>query len=136
MNRLTRDPERGRTAAIKLRALGVKGILLTAADKGYITQVSCKMPECYCPEELGGACYFEPVSKSLPDWMPTADHFPALKKDGGRLTVDNVRLAHRLCNRIDYSILIGRSHRRDLERVRTARERALGPTTKEEPYRE
>src|SRR3954462_13233053 len=25
---------------------------------------------CFCPEELGGACYFEPVSAELTDWMP------------------------------------------------------------------
>ena len=41
-----------------MRALGVKGILIKAAEQGYITQVACKMPECFCPEELGGACYF------------------------------------------------------------------------------
>jgi hypothetical protein len=34
-------------------------------------------------------------------------------------------LAHRLCNRIDYSIRVGRSCARDLERVRKAREEAI-----------
>lgn len=37
------------------------------------------MEECYCPEELGGACYFEPRGTPLTDWMPTADHHPKLK---------------------------------------------------------
>src|SRR5437899_8902178 len=41
------------------KALGVKGTLIKAAEQGYITQLACKMPECFCPEELGGACYFE-----------------------------------------------------------------------------
>jgi hypothetical protein len=39
--------------------------------------------------------------------------------------VDNAILAHRLCNRIDYSIRVGRRYARDLERVRKAREEAI-----------
>src|SRR5207249_556651 len=74
MSRIERDPERGRAAAAKLKALGVKGILVKAAEQGYITQLACKMPECFCPEELGGACYFEP--DTLSDWSPTHEHFP------------------------------------------------------------
>jgi hypothetical protein len=119
------DPERGRAAAAKLKALGVKGILIKAAEQGYITQLACKMPECFCPEELGGAWYFEPVTPELSDWMPTHEHFPRAKRDGGHRTVDNAILAHRLCNRIDYSILIGRSYASDLERVRKAREEGV-----------
>jgi hypothetical protein len=46
MSRVERDPERGRAAAAKLKKLGVKGILIKAAEQGYITQVACKMPEC------------------------------------------------------------------------------------------
>ena len=57
--------------ARKLRALGAKRILIKAAELGYITQVTCRMPECFCPEELGGACYFEPVTDGHSDWMPT-----------------------------------------------------------------
>lgn len=124
MSKVERDPERGRAAAAKLKALGVKGILITAAEQGYITQVACKMPECFCPEELGGACYFEPDQRS--DWSPTHEHFPLPKKDGGHRTVDNAILAHRLCNRIDHSIRAGSGIARDLERVRKAREEAIG----------
>src|SRR5687768_5558052 len=125
MSRVERHPERGRAAAAKLRALGVKGILIKAAEQGYITQLACKMPECFCPEELGGACYFEPVTNDLSDWMPTVEHFPVYRKDGGKETVDNVILAHRLCNRLDHSLRVGRSHRRDLERIRKAREEGI-----------
>ena len=107
--------------AKRLRDLGVKGILIKAAELGYITQVTCRMPECFCPEELGGACYFEPVTEGT-DWTPTHEHFPLSKQDGGHRTVDNAVLAHRLCNRIDHSIRVGRSYARDLERVRKARE--------------
>jgi hypothetical protein len=106
-----------------LRALGATRILIKAAEQGYITQLACKMPECFCPEELGGACYFEPVATKS-GWIPTHEHFPLSKKDGGRRAVDNAILAHRLCNRLDYSIRIGRSYARDLERIRKAREEA------------
>jgi hypothetical protein len=104
--------------------LGVKGILIKAAELGYITEVTCRMPQCFCPEELGGASYFEPVTAELSDWMPTLEHFPLSKREGGRKSVDNAVLAHRLCNRIDYSIAVGRSHASDLERIREAREAA------------
>jgi len=106
--------------------LGVKGILITAAELGYITQVTCRMPECFCPEELGGACYFEPVTHPATDWMATHEHFPRSNREGGHRSPDNAVLAHRLCNRIDYSITVGRSYGRDLERVRKAREAAAG----------
>jgi hypothetical protein len=39
--------------------------------------------------------------------------------------VDNAILAHRLCNRIDYSISVGRSYASDLKRIRKAREDAI-----------
>jgi hypothetical protein len=84
------------------------------------------MPECFCPEELGGACHFDRVTDALTDWMPTVEHFPRPKREGGQKTLENVVLAHRLCNRIDYSISVGRSYASDLERVRKAREHAAG----------
>ena len=123
MSRVEREPERGRAAAAKLKALGVKGILIKAAEQGYITQLVCKMPKCFCPEELGGACYFEPVNEKS-DWSPTHEHFPIPKREGGHRDVDNAILAHRLCNRIDYSVSVGRPYASDLERVRKAREEA------------
>lgn len=119
------DPERGRAVAAALRELGVKGILVTAAEQGYVTELACAMPECHCPDELGGVTYFDPVTTSLSDWMPTIEHFPIPKRDGGRKTVDNVVLAHRLCNRIDYSKAVGRSHKSDLARIERARDEAI-----------
>src|SRR2546430_13450552 len=123
MSRVERDHERGRAVAARLKALGVKGILIKAAEQGYITELACKMPECFCPEELGGARYFEPV-KEMSDWSPTHEHFPISKREGGHRDVDNAILAHRHCNRIDYSLSVGRPHPRDLERIRKAREEA------------
>lgn len=107
----------------------MKGTLINAAEQGYITQLACMMPKCFCPDELGGACHFEPVTDDWrdwrSDWMPTLEHFPVSKKEGGNAAVDNAILAHRLCNRLDYSIRVGRSHARDLERIRKARGEAI-----------
>ena len=130
MSRVERDPERGRAVAAELKALGVKKReLIRAAEQGYITELACKMPECFCPEELGGASYFAQVTNDWSDWrsdwMPTLEHFPVYKKDGGKAAVDNAILAHRLCNRIDHSLRVGRSHERDLERIRKAREEGI-----------
>jgi hypothetical protein len=41
------------------------------------------MPTCFCPEELGGASCFEPVTLPVTDWMPTLEHFPTLKARRG-----------------------------------------------------
>ncbi len=109
--------------AKELRDLGVTGVLITAAELGYITEVKCGMPKCRCPEELGGASHFVSVTE-YSDWNPTHEHFPRPKRDGGQRTPDNSVLAHRLCNRIDYLESIGRPHERDLERVEKAREAA------------
>jgi hypothetical protein len=42
MSRIERDPERGRAAAARLKALGVKGILIKAAEQGYITSTTAR----------------------------------------------------------------------------------------------
>jgi hypothetical protein len=107
-----------------LRALGVKGILIKAAEQGCITQLACKMPKCFCPEELGGAGYFEPVTE-YSDWNPTHEHFPIRRKRAvtERWTTPSSRTGAAI--RIDYSIRIGRGHARDLERITKAREEAI-----------
>lgn len=119
------DREKGREVAEGLKKLGVSGILISAAEQGYITELACGMPKCYCPEEMGGRTYFEPVSQPMPDWAPNHEHFPTAKRDGGHRTVDNSVIGHVLCNRIDYSIAVGRPHQKDLDRVEKARQEAL-----------
>jgi hypothetical protein len=86
------------TPVEKLEALGVRGIVWQLARDDQIVDVRCEMPQCYC---FRGRRYFEPRSTGS-DWELTADHYPRLKAHGGRLTPDNVRLAHRVCNRRDY----------------------------------
>jgi hypothetical protein len=129
MSRVERDPERGRAVAAELKKLGVKGVLIQAAEQGYITQLACQMPKCFCPEELGGACHFEPLTDDLSDWTsdwtPTHEHFPRSKREGGYRVVNNAVLAHRLCNRIGYSIEVDRPHAKDLARIEKAREEAI-----------
>jgi hypothetical protein len=110
--------------AAELRCLGVTGILPTAAELGRITKLKCQMPRCLCPVELGGRKYFESVTRGLSDWMPTHDH-RRLKSQGGQRSVENTRLAHRLCNRVDASVALGRSTKRDQARVEAARSSAL-----------
>ena len=62
--------------ARELRALGVKGTLIKGAELGYVTELTCGMPKCFCPEELGGAGYFERRTHPWTDWEPTHEHFP------------------------------------------------------------
>jgi hypothetical protein len=88
----------GKSPLEQLDAWGVRGILWQIARDGQLVDIRCEMPQCYC---FRGRRHFEPISPGA-DWMPTADHYPRLKMHGGRLTPDNVRLAHRLCNQRDY----------------------------------
>jgi hypothetical protein len=117
------------SVADQLKRLKARRILIRAAEHGTITDLLCAMEECLCPQELGGRGYFEPATPDLPDWMPTNDHYPILACDGGRETVDNSRLAHRLCNRVDYSKRINRSFAKDLARVEAARQEGLRRTS-------
>ena len=130
LHRVTRpplDPARGAEVAQKLRDLGVKDRdLIKAAELGYITQMRCGMPKCFCPEELGGAGYFEPRTHPWTLFEPTFEHFPIPKGEGGSKSVDNAVLAHRICNKLDFSISDGRSIEKDLEKIRKAREAAAG----------
>jgi hypothetical protein len=107
---------------MKLRSLGVKGTLIKAAELGYITEITCGMPKCFCPDGLGGASYFAPRTNQWNDWEPTLEHYPIPKVEGGRRSVDNAILAHRLCNKLDHSIRHGLSIEKDLARIRTPRE--------------
>ena len=71
------------------------------------------------PEGARGAFYFAQVTNDWSDWrndwVPTLEHFPVYKKNGGKAVVENAILAHRLCNRLDRSLRVDRSHESDLE---------------------
>ena len=123
------DPARGAEAARTLRGLGVKGPLIRAAKLRYITEVTCGMPKCFCPEELGGASHFERRTHPWTDWEPTHEHFPIPRRDCGKATPENTILAHRLCNKLDFFISQGLSIEKDLARVEAAAPNAYAPTT-------
>jgi hypothetical protein len=91
-------PAAGASVVEQLEKLGVRGVLMRQAKDGQLVEVRCEMPQCYC---FRGRGHFDPRGP-YSDWEPTADHYPRLKMHGGHLTSDNVRLAHRLCNRRDY----------------------------------
>jgi hypothetical protein len=118
----------------QLRALAVHRksrsgrALLQATELGRIMELRCAMEECLYPQKLGGRSYFEVISRPLTDWIPTADHYPILQKDGGRLVADNVRLAHRLCNRVGATEPGGIPNAKDRAKAAALRESAfLGP---------
>lgn len=84
-----------------LKELGVvRGILVRMARHGQLHEIRCEMPTCYCPK---GREYFDVRSQPMKNWALNADHYPLLKMHGGKLIPSNVRLAHVLCNRKDYS---------------------------------
>lgn len=88
------------SAVEELERLGVRGILRQLAQHGQLIDVRCEMPQCYCSR---GRKHFDPKSPGGSDWEPTADHYPRLKMHGGHLTPENVRLAHKRCNHLDYT---------------------------------
>ena len=90
----------GDSVADRLRELGVRGVLVQMAHRGQIVELRCEMPACYCHK---GRAHFDRKSHPPGQWAPSADHYPRLKSDGGRLDPWNVRLAHVLCNQEDYT---------------------------------
>lgn len=90
------------TIADQLRALGVRrGVLVRMAQSGQIIELRCEMPKCYCHK---GRSYFEPRTHPQRSvWAPSADHYPQLQADSGKLVPWNVRLAHVLCNQEDFA---------------------------------
>ncbi len=85
----------------QLRARGVRrGVLIQMAQREQIIELRCEMPKCYCHK---GRSYFEPRSHpQRRNWAPSADHYPQLQADGGKLVPWNVRLGHVLCNQEDF----------------------------------
>jgi hypothetical protein len=89
---------KGERVAAELRSLGVRGVLVTMAERGQVVALRCEMPTCYCPE---GRTHFVKKEQPMPDWAPNFDHFPRLKADGGKREPSNARLAHTRCNQED-----------------------------------
>lgn len=117
------DPSTSLTVADELRSMGAHNILVQSAEEGYLTEFGCGMPECLCPEELGGRRYFD--SETPDHWHGIVGHRYVDKEDGGHRTVDNVVLSHKLCDRVSYSKKIGRSDAKDRANAEAARRAVL-----------
>ena len=90
----------------------VRGVLITAAEAGYISELRCSMPHCFAEARD----YFEPLRLPLGPWMPTHEHFPLAKRFKGTRAITNSILAHRRCNNVGYKLEELREH---LEALRT-----------------
>jgi hypothetical protein len=74
----TMDP--GNRLARELRErYHVRGILILAAETGYITELRCAMPHCFAPDRGR----FDPLGVPLGPWMPTREHFPLARRFKG-----------------------------------------------------
>lgn len=89
----------GKSVADRLRALGVKGLLLRMAESGQLLELRCEMPQCYHHQGRGA---FDHAKTPVNAWAPSQDHYPVLKSAGGKLVAENVRLSHVRCNHLDH----------------------------------
>jgi hypothetical protein len=93
--------EAGRRVAGELRQrYRVRGVLLTAAEAGYISELRCAMPHCFALRRD----HFDPLGLPLSPWMPTHEHFPLAKRFKGKRDLTNAVLAHRRCNNVGYKL--------------------------------
>lgn len=98
-----KDAKGSGTVVERLMELKVAGVLLQMAERGQVLEARCEMPHCYY---FRGRAEFDEKTHPPSQWAPSADHYPILKMAGGKLTPDNVRLAHVLCNRQDYTFRV------------------------------
>jgi hypothetical protein len=88
------------TDQLRKRGVGSRDVLVRMAKREQLIELRCEMPMCYCPK---GRSHFE--KRDHPrrvNWAPSADHYPRLQADGGKLVPWNVRLGHVLCNQEDH----------------------------------
>jgi hypothetical protein len=97
-----KEIEAGKNVASELSEhYNVGGILIKAAQAGYITELRCEMTFCFAHDRRG----FDPLDPAaLGPWMPTHEHFPLAKRYRGKTDVTNAVLAHRRCNNVGYKI--------------------------------
>ena len=101
------DIEAGKKVAQALRErYRVRGVLVTAAEAGYVTNLHCAMPHCFAESREE----FVALGLPLGPWMPTHEHFPLAKRHKGKRDVTNSVLAHRRCNNVGYKIEELREH--------------------------
>ena len=85
----------------ELRKLEVRrGVLIRMARSEQIIELRCEMPKCYYHK--GRSRFEQRTHPQRSPWAPSADHYPKLAADGGKLVPWNVRLGHVLCNQEDH----------------------------------
>jgi hypothetical protein len=85
----------------ELREHGVRGgVLIRMARSGQLIELRCEMPKCYYHK--GRSKFEQRTHPQRSNWAPSADHYPQLAADGGKLDPWNVRLAHLFCNQEDW----------------------------------
>ena len=104
------DIRKGQQVAQDLRELGVKKILIAAAEAGYITETKCGMKHCFAPGGRGWFVQVRAVGVQRSPWEPTHEHAPLAKWRGGIREIDNAVLAHRRCNNIGHKLEALKKH--------------------------
>ena len=67
MSSVTPGLELGRLVAAELRTLGAKKVLVKAAEQGYITELACAMPTCFCPRGATGTVHDSSTAWQCPE---------------------------------------------------------------------
>ena len=98
MTAVDEDAYRSKVAQ-ELKDLGASHVLVRMAMAGQIVDVRCEMPKCY---HAGGRGQFDKRSSATRPWTISADHYPILKSQGGKLDPWNVRIGHVHCNNEDF----------------------------------
>lgn len=112
--------------AEQLGDLGVHGVLVQMAESGLIAELRCAMPECYSPD---GRETFDLKTHPPGPWAPSVAHYPILKRDGGHLVPDNVRLSHILCNNLDHALDVLPEEKREAVVMRWRKKYTEGSST-------
>jgi hypothetical protein len=90
-------------------------------DEGVGIAKACEMPTCWCPQGPGRDEPWGPpgTDEDTRAWHLTDDHIIPLFEVGPN-TAANKRPAHRLCNRMDATVRLGRIPQKDIARIARA----------------
>ncbi len=132
-----------KTVVEKLREHGFaeRSELMKAAKRGLIADFCCAMEVCFHPDSEPdhypepnpahrGREGFDHRSQPAGLWEPTGDHYPILKKDGGKV----VQLGHRFCNWADWQMNPKHAEARaEVDAINAAAGAATLPATSSSP---
>lgn len=90
--------ERREELAGQIKDLGGHRVLIRMARAGQIVELACEMPKCY--HERGRKSFLPRAGARK--WQLSADHYPKLESEGGKIVPWNVRIGHIDCNNEDH----------------------------------